>query len=236
MRYEHPLIWQNREDGHEELRSTLFDDPFFSSEGGQAECAHVFIDGNHLSKRWKAMGKGCFIIAELGFGTGLNFLETWRQWSELSCEGQKLHFISFEGFPLPLDDFSRALEQWGDLAAHSKELIDKWQGLNEGVNIWQMDERITLEIIVAPIEQGFDRMTTHADAWYLDGFSPSKNPDMWSLGVMQAIASKSNESATVATYSSAGWVRRNLEEAGFVMERALGFGKKRHMLRGKNHK
>ncbi|MAS03519.1 MAG: 5-methylaminomethyl-2-thiouridine methyltransferase [Ahrensia sp.] len=209
--------------------SRRFGDYFYSQSDGRAECRHVFLRGNGLPERWEKAGD--FTIGELGFGTGLNFLETWRNWRECGADGT-LSFVSFEAFPMTAEQIERALAQWPELSDLAEKLLAHWPSLNGTPTDWAMDERTTLAVIVGDALDGVRNWRGTADAWYLDGFAPSKNPDMWSAELMQAVADRTPPCGTFASYTAAGWVRRNLQAAGFSMEKRPGHVGKREMIRG----
>ncbi|MEL6701874.1 MAG: tRNA (5-methylaminomethyl-2-thiouridine)(34)-methyltransferase MnmD, partial [Pseudomonadota bacterium] len=197
----------------EPLFSTLFDDHYYSRHDGLAESRCVFVDGNHLPSRLSALTAGAtFRIGELGFGTGLNFLATWAFWRDLRPGDAVLHFTSVEGFPIAPAQVAKAHGQWPELEVLSKELIAQWQHLCDGV--W-LDPQTHVRVVVDEALSAVGHFEPHQNAWFLDGFSPAKNPDMWSLPLMQALADKSAPDATLASYTAAGWVRRNLRNAGF---------------------
>lgn len=218
--------------------SGLFDDPFYSRNDGRAEAAYVFLDGNGLPGRWAE--RACFAIAELGFGTGLNMLETWRQWRATRKPGQALRLTSFERYPLAPEDAARALSAWPELDELTGELVGRWRaaaakgGLRDG-SVWReaLDPATELAVVVGTAHETVPQWRERADAWYLDGFSPAKNGDMWSLDLMASVAGRSAPAATFATYTAAGWVRRNLEAAGFRVEKRPGHGGKREMMFGR---
>ncbi len=222
----HPVSWSEGAVPYSER----FADHFYSEADGRAETGHVFLKGNGLPGRWE--GRGRFVIAELGFGTGLNFLETWRQWAETRGEGGELCFVSFEGFALAGDEIAAAMGRWPDLAPYRDRLLEHWPDLEPGQNSWQMDAQTELQVINAEVATGLASWRGMADAWYLDGFAPARNPEMWSADLMQAVFDHARPGASFASYTSAGWVRRNLEAAGFEVNRVPGFGRKRHMIRG----
>lgn len=209
--------------------SRRFGDYFYSQSDGRAECRHVFLCGNGLPERWEKAGD--FTIGELGFGTGLNFLETWRIWRECRADGA-LSFVSFEAFPMTAAQIERALAQWPELSDLAEKLLAHWPSLNGTPTDWAMDERTTLTVIVGDALDGVRKWRGTADAWYLDGFAPSRNPDMWSAELMQAVADRTKPGGTFASYTAAGWVRRNLQAAGFAVEKTPGHAGKREMIRG----
>ncbi|MEP3525048.1 MAG: tRNA (5-methylaminomethyl-2-thiouridine)(34)-methyltransferase MnmD [Hyphomicrobiales bacterium] len=205
--------------------ATRFDDPYYSKHDGRAETHHVFINGNQLLPRFEEAKN--FHVAELGFGTGLNFYETLSHWNKHACEGAHLTFTSFELYPLSREEMTHALQPWPDLAALSAPFLDALSR-QDG---WQeiMIENVTLRLAVGDANQFIHQMPDLADAWFLDGFSPAKNPELWNEGLMNALGQKTKLGGTFATYTAAGWVRRMMGEAGFQVERIKGFGHKRHM-------
>lgn len=213
----HALEWR---DGKLPV-SRRFDDPYFSLQDGLAETRHVFLAGNDLPLRF-AEG---FCVAELGFGTGLNLLATWAAWDQAGVPGP-LRFVSFEAFPMAAVDRARALAIWPELAPYADSLVAGFDGVRF------RDATLDLEVIPGDAAKAVPDWDGQADAWFLDGFSPAKNPAMWTAGLMQAVADHTRASGTVATYTAAGHVRKALSDAGFEITRTSGFGRKRHMTRG----
>ncbi|RWY87912.1 5-methylaminomethyl-2-thiouridine methyltransferase [Rhizobium leguminosarum] len=221
-----PLEWRDGDMPY----STAFGDHFYCQTDGRLECGHVFLAGNGLPERWN--GRQRFRIGELGFGTGLNFAETWRQWKLHLADGQHLHFTSFELHPMRAEEIGRALSHWPEIDAEREALTAAWPQAPDGIVELDLDAQTTLKVVcgyaldgVAAAEDGFD-------AWYLDGFAPSRNSDMWSEELMRLVCEKSAAGGTFATYAAAGFVRRNLIAAGFAVERRTGFAGKREMLCG----
>ena len=212
--------------------STAFGDHFYCREDGRAEAAYVFLDGNGLPARWSEGGE--FTIGELGFGTGLNFCETLRQWRARNDRpaGASLHFISFELYPMERENIGKALSRWPSLDAERAALTSRWPNLPKGTVTLDFDDSVRLSVICGPALESLTQSTTVFDAWYLDGFAPSRNPDMWSPEIMQAIHGHTQAGGTFATYAAAGFVRRNLQAAGFSVARRPGFAGKREMLHG----
>lgn len=210
-------------------RSKRFDDTYYSRADGLAESIHVFIEGNHLPERWKTM-RNC-VVAELGFGTGLNFIASLRRWREVSAPGSQLHFISFEQYPIGNDDMLQALSRWPELEPDAQRLSECWTPQYEFVEC-EFEPGVRLTVFLNDANQRMAKCDFSADAWYLDGFSPANNPQMWSLPLLANVFDRTVSGGTFATYSSAGWVRRNLEEAGFTVEKAVGFAGKREMMKG----
>jgi tRNA U34 5-methylaminomethyl-2-thiouridine-forming methyltransferase MnmC len=220
--------------------STAFGDHFYCREDGRAECGHVFHAGNGLPERW---GAGEFVIGELGFGTGLNFCETWRVWkSEFDVKSPpqfpvaktppKLHFISFELHPMDRADIDKALSRWPEIEAERQALVDAWPDEPAGIVTLQLAEDIVLSVVCGDALATLAASDIIFDAWYLDGFAPSRNPAMWSLEILQAVHDHTRPGGSFATYAAAGFVRRNLVAAGFAVERRPGFAGKREMLCG----
>jgi tRNA U34 5-methylaminomethyl-2-thiouridine-forming methyltransferase MnmC len=203
--------------------SRRFDDPFFSLKDGLAETRHVFLSGNDLPARF-APG---FHIAELGFGTGLNLVAAALAWQAAGIESP-LRFTSFEAFPLSGADARAALAAFPEAAPFAKAIAAALEG----------DGRIETESLSARIVLGDARQTLPAwdgaaDAWFLDGFAPARNPELWEPALLQAVADHTAPGGTCATYSAAGAVRAALTGAGFEVERVPGYGRKRHMVRGR---
>ncbi|MFY9210394.1 MAG: tRNA (5-methylaminomethyl-2-thiouridine)(34)-methyltransferase MnmD [Aestuariivita sp.] len=204
--------------------SRLFDDPYFSLDDGLAETRHVFLAGNRLPERF-APG---FHVAELGFGTGLNFLATWAAW-EVQGIAPPLRFTSFEAYPMERAEMARALDVFPELAQYARQLLAVWQP-DSGVYDFGA---VRLEVIAADARQALPNWQGRADAWFLDGFSPAKNPQLWEETLMAEVARHTLPGGSVATYTAAGFVRRGLEAAGFDVSREPGFGRKRHMTIGR---
>ena len=200
--------------------SQRFDDPYFSLENGLEETAYVFLDGNDLPARFR----DGFHIAELGFGTGLNLLAALALWRESNQSG-KLHFTSFEAFPMAPKDMLAAQAAFPALAALSDELAPHWTA---GETAFQTDD-LVFTLVLGDARKTVSNIAQKADAWFLDGFSPAKNPELWEPALMAQIAAQTAPQGTAATYTAAGFVRRALAEACFDVTRRTGFGRKRHM-------
>ncbi|MFZ3019626.1 MAG: tRNA (5-methylaminomethyl-2-thiouridine)(34)-methyltransferase MnmD, partial [Gallionella sp.] len=213
--------------------SSHFGDVYFSADSGLEETDHVFLQANRLAERFAALSAGeSFAVGETGFGTGLNFLCTLRLFERTAPPGASLDFFSVERFPLKDDDLRAALALWPELAAGAETLLARWRRRVPGWNRWSFG-RVRLTLVIADIAEALPQLPENAmDAWFLDGFSPAKNPEMWSEQALTAIARASRAGATISTYTSAGWVRRGLLQAEFDVARAPGFGFKREMLRG----
>jgi tRNA 5-methylaminomethyl-2-thiouridine biosynthesis bifunctional protein len=215
-------------------RSILFDDKYFCQENGYKEAQYVFCGGNDLAERFAKLGDKTFVIGETGFGTGLNFLSAWQLFNECASPNATLHFISLDQFPLNPNDLKRSLLVWPELNEYTEQLCAQYSHISPGQSQISFG-RVTLTLMVDSVLSALDRMKQkeyRMDAWFLDGFDPAKNPEMWSQEVFDRVAKLSPSGTTVATFTAAGFVRRGLVAAGFKMERAKGFGRKRHMLRG----
>jgi len=201
--------------------SEQFDDPYFSIQDGLAETEHVFLTGNDLPQRFVPG----FHIGELGFGTGLNMLAAWRAW-EQSGQTSPLQFTSFEAYPMAPEDMALALQAFPAVASWAERFLDKWSG-GGTCDLGSLQ----LEVIMGDARRSLPQWTGQADAWFLDGFSPAKNPELWEAGLMNAVAEHTKSQGTAATYTAAGFVRRGLDAAGFEITRVPGYGRKRHMTR-----
>lgn len=204
--------------------SARFDDPYYALSDGAAEARHVFLEGNGLPGR---AGPG-FRIAELGFGTGLNLLVTWAALEEAGVEGP-VSFTSFEAYPMAAADMGRALARWPELGAKAAALV---AALARGETEAELGP-LRLTLVVGDARETLPRWEGLADAWYLDGFSPARNPELWEPSLMAQVAAHTAPGGGFATYTAAGHVRRALEAAGFAVERRPGFGHKRHMSAGR---
>lgn len=204
--------------------SRRFDDPYFSLADGLAETRHVFLTGNDLPERLR----GGFHIAELGFGTGLNMLATRLLWAATGQSGT-FHFTSFEAFPLTAEEIARALDAFPEARAIAGDFLDLWaKGLRQ-IQLPGLD----LTVIEGDARDTLPQWKGKADAWFLDGFSPAKNPELWSPELMAEVHTHTQPGGTFATYTAAGHVRRSLAEAGFQVTRLPGHARKRHMTTGR---
>ena len=200
--------------------STRFDDPYYSLENGLEETRHVFLAGNRLPERFQTD----FHIGELGFGTGLNLLAAWQCWIDAEF-GDQLQFTSFEAFPMSAEDMARGLIGFPVDAGLSKVLLE---AIDLGQTVIETDT-LRAEIVIGDARETVPKHDGQIDAWFLDGFSPAKNPELWEPTLMQAVFDNTAQNGTVATYTAARAVRRALSDAGFEVTRIPGFGRKRHM-------
>lgn len=222
--------------------SDQFDDVYFSNVNGLEETRYVFLQQNQLPTRWQTINTRRFVIAETGFGTGLNFLAVWQSFQEFRRQYpeaplKELHFISFEKYPVNRTDLIRAHQAWPELKEFAEPLQRHYPAavpdchrlvLAQGaitLDLWFGDIKECLPKVPTP-EQGI------VDCWFLDGFAPSKNPEMWSQTLFNGMAMLAKQDCTCATFTAAGFVRRGLIDAGFDMKKVKGFGTKREMIAG----
>ncbi|MGL1902756.1 MAG: tRNA (5-methylaminomethyl-2-thiouridine)(34)-methyltransferase MnmD [Fibrobacterales bacterium] len=211
------------------LISNSFDDVYYSIKDGLEESRYVFLKHNDLIERW--IGVEPFVVTEFGFGTGLNFLATWDLWRKTATA--PLHFISMEKFPIGKEDLITILERWGELKELSNEFLKVYPDCAPGkYELYFDDGKVKLTLIFSDVADCLEDIPDEVDAWYLDGFDPKKNPDMWSDSVYEAIGQKSKKGSTIATFTAAGVVKRALRSNNFKLKRVDGFGPKWHMLKG----
>jgi tRNA 5-methylaminomethyl-2-thiouridine biosynthesis bifunctional protein len=217
-------------------RSKQFDDVYFSEINGLEETKHVFLKGNDLPARWleNKSGRDRFVIAETGFGTGLNFLATWKSFMESAEPGQCLDFISFEKFPLDAQEIYANLQAWHEeFEGYLAPMIEMYPPLIPGFHRIVLSPRVCLTLVFDDVNVAFPQVEIGGgrgvDAWFLDGFKPSTNPDMWSDIVFENMTRLSREGTTFSTFTAAGAVRRGLGAAGFDVRKVDGFGSKRDM-------
>lgn len=208
--------------------SNIYDDIYFSEESGIDEKYHVFVEGNDLPAKFKDTQD--FTVLELGFGTGLNFLLTLKLWQKTVAKDKKLYYVAIEKHPLSVEELDKSLSNWPALAEQKDMLLGVYCNNRKSLNV--TIENVSLTIIFADVKDTLYDLDIIADAVFLDGFSPDKNADMWTDEVFGQISRLTKNGGTIATYSCAGKIRRGLESAGFKVEKAKGFGRKRHMLKG----
>ena len=223
------LTWN--EDGAP--RSAAFDDIYFTRGDGRAETEHVFLGANHLPERFASWTLARpFVIGETGFGTGLNMLCAWACFEQHAPPNARLHLLSTEKYPFDRLALERALAVWPSLAAYTQVLCAQWPAAVSGIHRLHLTERVTLDLHFGDTTERLEQLDGQVDAWFLDGFAPSKNPDMWHPALFNAMAARSRPGATFATFTCAGIVKRGLKAAGFHWQKVPGYGRKREMLAG----
>ncbi|WP_275286286.1 bifunctional tRNA (5-methylaminomethyl-2-thiouridine)(34)-methyltransferase MnmD/FAD-dependent 5-carboxymethylaminomethyl-2-thiouridine(34) oxidoreductase MnmC [Halomonas elongata] len=227
------LDWRSDDGGEDAPHSSDFDDVYFSRHDGRAETEHVFLEANRLPERFRAWSEDRpFVIGETGFGTGLNMLCAWACFDAHAPASARLHLISTELYPLDRRDLARALDAWPDLADRAAMLLAQWPEPVSGVHRLWLDARVTLDLHFGDTTERLRWLDGRVDAWFLDGFAPARNPDMWQPTLFAAMAARSRPGATFATFTCAGVVKRGLAAAGFSWRKVPGFGRKREMLAG----
>lgn len=214
--------------------SRAFCDVYFSNQSGLAETRHVFLTQNELPERFKALAAdGRLVIGETGFGTGLNFLCAWQLFEANAAAGARLQFVSVEKFPLSRADLQRALALWPELKVFAEQLLGQYVAVHEGFQRFAFDSgRVTLTLLIGDALDMLPQLDGQIDAWFLDGFAPAKNPEMWTPELFAELARLAAPGSTIGTFTSTGWVRRALNAAGFKMKRVPGIGHKWEVLKG----
>lgn len=232
--------------------SKNYNDVYHSAESGIRQSRYVFVDGNNLINRWLELSQNTyslFNLGETGFGMGLNFLLTLKLWEEYAPESAHLHYFSCEKHPLKFNDLKQCLTLWPELSAQSAQLLEQYPVLTQGYHYLSFCKgRVKLTLMLGDALECFEQLLVcgdsqlepklrpgFIDAWYLDGFSPAKNADMWTDSLLSIVAMLSKKESTCATYTAAGTVKAALSKAGFILEKKKGFGPKRHMLTGIFH-
>jgi tRNA 5-methylaminomethyl-2-thiouridine biosynthesis bifunctional protein len=215
-------------------RSRVFDDVYFSDKSGLDETRYVFLEQNRLAERFAALpASGRLVIGETGFGTGLNFLCAWQLFEQHAVAGARLHFVSVEKYPLSPADLQRALALWPELKPLADQLLRHHVAIHQGFQrITLANGRVTLTLLIGDALEQLPQLDAQIDAWFLDGFAPAKNPDMWTAELFVELARLAAPGSTISTFTSTGWVRRLLNAAGFKMKRTPGIGHKWEILRG----
>lgn len=212
--------------------SLRYGDVYHSADSGPGQARHVFLGGNGLPARWA--GRASFTILETGFGLGVNFLATWDAWRRDAARPRRLHYVAIEKHPFLRDDLAGLLAAHPELAGLARELVDRWPAPLSGTHRRVLaGGGVSLTVVFDDVDVALKRLDARADAIYLDGFAPSRNPEMWSAPVLRAVARHATTGATCATWSTARAVRDGLAEAGFSLELHPGFGHKREMLVGR---
>ncbi|MBV7479863.1 bifunctional tRNA (5-methylaminomethyl-2-thiouridine)(34)-methyltransferase MnmD/FAD-dependent 5-carboxymethylaminomethyl-2-thiouridine(34) oxidoreductase MnmC [Pseudomonas sp. PDM31] len=214
--------------------SRVFDDVYFSDKSGLDETRYVFIEQNRLAERFAALTQGGrLVIGETGFGTGLNFLCAWQVFEQHAASGARLHFVSVEKYPLSPADLQRALALWPELKVFADQLLAQYVAIHQGFQrLTLANGRVTLTLLIGDALEQLPQLDARIDAWFLDGFAPAKNPDMWTAELFAELARLAAPGSTISTFTSTGWVRRLLNAAGFKMKRTPGIGHKWEILRG----
>ncbi len=214
--------------------STRFDDVYFSRAGGLAESAHVFLDGCDLPDGWDRPGGLPFTIGETGFGTGLNFLAAWEVWRARRPAGGVLHYVAVEGYPIPRPLMREALSAFPRLAPLAARLVERYPDTPSGLHrIWFEPDRVCLTLSIGEAAAALAAVEARVDAWFLDGFAPARNPDMWRGEVLREVARLSVTGTRIASFTAAGSVRRGLAAVGFEIWKRPGFGHKRDCIAGR---
>ena len=212
--------------------SSEFGDIYHAAAGGLAQARHVFLEGNHLAERWR--GRDCFTILETGFGIGLNFLAAWDAWRADPARPRRLHFVSVEHRPFTRADLAAALDPIEELHPLARALAAVWPEPLAGFHRLHFDNgKVILTLLLGDAREMLPQLVACADAFFLDGFAPAKNPAIWSPEVVRELSRLSAADATLATWTVAGGVRSALADAGFRVEKRAGFGAKREMLAGR---
>lgn len=224
------IDWDEQGNPH----SREFSDVYFATGAGLEETRHVFLVQNDLRDRFSALPEnGRLVIGETGFGTGLNFLCAWQLFAECASASARLHFVSVEKFPLSQSDLHRALALWPELSPFSGPLLEQYVAVHEGFQRLVFDGgRVTLTLLIGDVLDMLPQLDGQIDAWFLDGFAPAKNPEMWTPELFAELARLAAPNSTIGTFTSTGWVRRALNAAGFKMKRVPGIGHKWEVLRG----
>jgi tRNA 5-methylaminomethyl-2-thiouridine biosynthesis bifunctional protein len=212
--------------------SEAYGDVYHSAGGGPAQARYVFLQGNGLPERWR--GRRAFTILETGFGFGMSFLAAWRAWCEDPARCERLHFVSVEKHPFAAPHLSLLWEKNGEFENESRQLLARWPMLVPGMHRLEFEDgNVVLSLFFGDIAEGLPQLQLAADAIFLDGFAPAKNPSMWSPPLLRHLGRLSAPGATLATWSVASPVREALEGAGFAVEKDKGFATKKEMLRGR---
>ena len=206
-----------------------FADVYFSAVDGYAETQYVFLEGNQLPGRWRSLAEKQFVIGETGFGSGLNFIAAWKLWEATAPADAHLTFVSAEQFPLTREDLARASARWPELKPYYDQLLSHYPVLTAGFHLLHF-HRVTLLLLLGDATEMYSQLDARIDAWFLDGFAPAKNPQLWSADLFAEIARLSAAGASAATFTAAGEVRRHLAAAGFSVQKQKGFGHKREMV------
>lgn len=204
-------------------------DVYHSEDGGLAQSRQVFLAGNGLPRRWA--DRDSFVILETGFGLGLNFLAAWQAWRADPRRPRRLHFVSIEKHPFSAEDLARVQAMWPELADISLEVRRSWPTLTPGAHRLSFDGgQVVLTLFFGDAANLVKKLRLRADAVFLDGFAPARNPDLWNTHLLKALSRHCAPGASLATWSVARGVCEALEACGWQLEKRPGFGHKREML------
>ncbi len=226
-----PAVAEFDADGR--LYSPAYGDVYHSPSGALGQAEHVFLRGNGLPGRWR--GRGAFTVCETGFGLGLNFLALWKAWRDDPERPAALHVVSMEGHPFAREDLAALLGRYAPepLAELGRLLAAQWPDLLPGLHRLEFEDgAVTLTLGFGDAQILAPRLSARVDAFFLDGFAPERNPRMWAPPLLRDLAGLAAPGATLATWACTGELRRALQEAGFNVRRAPGYGGKWHMTAG----
>lgn len=214
--------------------SRQYDDVYFAVNEGIEETRHVFLGQTRLAERFAALAPhACLVIGETGFGTGMNFYCAWQLFEQHAHAEARLHFVSVEKYPLGHEDMARAVRLWPELAAYSQPLLEQYVAVHPGFQQFTFDNgRVTLTLLIGDVLEQLPQLDAQIDVWFLDGFAPAKNPDMWTPQLFAQLARLSYPGTVLGTFTTTGWVRRSLVDAGFAMRKVPGIGKKWEVMNG----
>ncbi|HEK1688106.1 TPA: bifunctional tRNA (5-methylaminomethyl-2-thiouridine)(34)-methyltransferase MnmD/FAD-dependent 5-carboxymethylaminomethyl-2-thiouridine(34) oxidoreductase MnmC [Pseudomonas putida] len=214
--------------------SRQYDDVYFSKNEGVHETVYVFLERNHLARRFAELAPHArLVIGETGFGTGMNFFCAWQLFAEKAHPDARLHFVSVEKYPLSRADLARAAALWPELSPFSEPLLAQYVAVHPGFQQFSFEQgRVTLTLLVGDVLEQLPQLDAPIDAWFLDGFAPAKNPDMWTPELFAQLARLSRPGTTLGTFTTTGWVRRGLAAAGFAIKKVPGLGKKWEVMGG----
>ncbi|MCD0501831.1 tRNA (5-methylaminomethyl-2-thiouridine)(34)-methyltransferase MnmD, partial [Bordetella petrii] len=218
-------------DGH--LRSAAYGDVYHSIEGALGQIEHVFLRGNGLPERWR--GRHGFTVCETGFGLGLNFLALWQAWRSDPARSRRLHMVSIEAHPFGREAMRGWLQTLAPdaLRGLAEQLCAQWPDCLPGLHRLEFEGgALTLTLGFGAAADVAPQLRASVDAYFLDGFAPVRNPELWQPALIRDLARLAAPGATVATWCSAGHVRRALQDAGFQVGRRPGYGGKWQMTLG----
>jgi len=214
--------------------SRQYDDVYFAVNEGIEETKHVFLGQTRLAERFTDLPPhACLVIGETGFGTGMNFFCAWELFDAHAHADARLHFVSVEKYPLGYDDLAKAVRLWPELAAYTEPLLAQYVAVHPGFQQFTFaNGRVTLTLLIGDVLEQLPQLDAPIDVWFLDGFAPAKNPDMWTPELFAQLARLSHSATVLGTFTTTGWVRRSLVEAGFAMKKVPGIGKKWEVMSG----